>query len=328
MRSFQCQCGATLFFGSRHCVACGSETAMCPECRHVAALQSSEDGTMVCRNCERTLRHCCNSSEFQVCNNAVLADDRQRLCRYCRTNEVIPDLNVDGNLEKWGRLEAAKHRVLYDVERIGLPLTIDDSHLGLPLRFEFKSSDNEPVSTGHADGLITIDTAEADSVQREQNRVQFGEPQRTLVGHFRHELGHYFWQSLVEPEKLDEFRAVFGDERNPAYVDARQRYYAQGADVNWQDNYISAYATMHPWEDFAETFAAYMDMNAIIATARHFERINVEATEEDFNQMCQDYADVGIVANEFNRDLGLLDLVPEVFTDPVIEKLRFIHKLR
>ena len=274
------------------------------------------------------MKPCNNSSQYQICTGTVSAEIEAGLCRYCSLNEVIPDLSIEGNLILWRRLEMAKQRVLLLIDTIALPLHTEKGGDLPPLRFAFKADGLEPVSTGHDNGLITINLAEADSVERERTRVEFGEPQRTLVGHFRHELGHYYWDLLVEPLCLQEFRELFGDERNPSYADAQQAYYDRNTDADWRGQYISEYATMHPWEDFAETFGAYLDMVAIVSTARHFDRVMVSADDRNFDHMLAAYGAVGIVANELNREMGLLDLVPEVFTDPVVKKLRFIHSLR
>ncbi|PQO48186.1 hypothetical protein C5Y93_00445 [Blastopirellula marina] len=329
MQTFQCVCQSKLFFGSTHCVSCDRTVAMCPACRKVSAMEPQTDGTWICQHkgCKTKLRPCQNRLDHAACNRGVRVDDEQELCTTCRLNQVIPDLTVDGNLEKWKRLEAAKRRVLFMVEKIGLPIGMPGQEELLPLRFEFKADDAEPVSTGHSEGLIVINIKEADSVHREQTRVEFGEPQRTLVGHFRHELGHYYWDLLVKPKLLKEFRELFGNEEAPTYADAQQIYYQKGARPDWREAFISGYATMHPWEDFAETFATYLDMVAIVFTAQHFGRVNVDVDLNEFDAMVKAYGEIGIVANEFNREIGLLDLVPEVFSKPVIEKLRFIHRL-
>lgn len=255
----------------------------------------------------------------------IQSDDlSESLCRYCRLNHTIPPLTQAGNLEKWRRLEAAKRRVLHDMTSQGLPLTDQD----LPLSFAFLESTSEHVvSTGHSNGRITINIAEADSIYRESVRVQFGEPQRTLVGHFRHELGHYYWQLIVRPRMIEAFRSSFGDERKPDYASAQETYYRDGPANQWSSRFVSAYASMHPWEDFAETFAMYFDIVAIISTARDFSRVRVAATLSQFDRMVKAFIEIGLVANEMNRDLGLLDLVPEVFNDTVIEKLRFIDQM-
>ncbi len=304
---------------------------MCTTCRQVTALKSLEDGTWQCTNqtCQQKVKLCHNRVEHKACNCTVpVEEEDQDYCTYCRLNQVIPDLSIDGNLVKWRRLEAAKRRVLYGVESIGLPVGDPSRNDYLPLKFEFKEDDVQPVSTGHACGLITINLKEADSVKREQTRVEFGEPQRTLVGHFRHELGHYYWDMLVEPSKLEAFRQLFGNEENPTYADAQTAYYENGPKNNWQSEYISAYSTMHPWEDFAESFAAYLDMNSIVTTAQDFPRIYADVAPNDFDAWLKAYREIGVMANEFNRDIGLLDLVPEIFNKPVIEKLRFMHDLK
>ncbi|WDI42535.1 zinc-binding metallopeptidase family protein [Bremerella sp. P1] len=331
MQTFRCQCGHKLFFGSSFCVSCHETVGMCPTCRQVTALKSLGDDTWQCTNqtCGQQVKLCRNRVDHKACNCTVAIEENdQVLCTYCRLNQVIPDLSIDGNLVKWRRLEAAKRRALYGVESNGLPIGDPSRNDFLPLKFEFKEDDPHPVSTGHASGLITINLKEADSVKREQTRVEFGEPQRTLVGHFRHELGHYYWDMLVEPAKLEAFRQLFGNEQDPTYADAQTAYYANGPKPNWQSQYISAYASMHPWEDFAESFASYLDMTSIVSTAQSFPRINANVPPDDFDAWLKVYREIGVMANEFNRDIGLLDLVPEVFNKPVIEKLRFMHDLK
>lgn len=326
MKTFDCHCGARLFFHSTHCVACNSTVGRCASCFEITTFEPSGEA-FICKRCHASIRLCGNRTEFEVCNATVPAKEVATLCSFCNLNQIIPELSVNESLEKWRRLERAKHRVLYDCEQLGLPVTDRDSATNLPLRFEFKSSTAEVVSTGHANGVITIELEEADSVRREQTRVEFAEPQRTLVGHFRHELGHYYWQRIVEPHFLDEYRQLFGDERDPNYSEAQQKYYAEGAPVDWRASFISEYASMHSWEDFAETFNAFMDMIAIIGTANHFRRLRVDVKPEDFESLVRAYSELGIVANEFNRDIGLLDLVPEVITPTVAKKLEFIHAI-
>ncbi len=247
-------------------------------------------------------------------------------CKYCDLNLVVPDTTIAENVERWRLVENAKRRVLRKIERLELPVADEARNQHLPLRFEFKVAVDGPVSTGHDNGLITIDLAEADSVHRERVRVQFGETQRTLVGHFRHELGHYYWQLLVEPFHLDEFRQLFGDERDPEYVTAQKLYYDRRGTSGWQMNYISEYATMHPWEDFAETFAAYLDMQAIVTTARHYETIRISKSDDALRRMFEDFTDIAIVVNELNRDMGVADLVPDVYNEAVLRKMSFIDR--
>lgn len=301
---------------------------MCPACDRVVPIVPAADGSSVCGNpeCGASIVKCENYQSQQICNRFVLVESQsdEALCDLCRLTTVIPDLQMEGNHQKWQKLERAKRRVLFTVKQIGLP--IYEAPQAPVLSFEFKSDGEKPVSTGHENGCITINIREADSVERERTRVDFGEPHRTLVGHFRHELGHYFWDRLVKDNREAEFREIFGDERNPTYKDAMKTYYEQGPKPNWKATYISAYATMHSWEDFAETFSEYLDMVTVLDTANHFGLTNCDL--HDLDGMIESYRDVGVTVNEFNRDMGLLDLVPHVFVDPVVEKLRFVHSLR
>lgn len=326
MRTYDCHCGNSLFFGSSHCVRCGTQTLMCPLCDHVASIKAVEPNRWRCNHCEAEIRPCRNATEHRVCNRGVATTETESLCTFCNLNAVIPDLDEPDGMQKWFRLEYAKRRVLTGVQRLGFPIDGPKSSQPLKLQFEFKADGAEPVSTGHANGVITINTKEADSVERERIRVAFNEPHRTLVGHFRHELGHYYWQLLVEPNLLTKCRSLFGDETTPTYADAQAAYYANGPKPHWQQSYISAYASMHPWEDFAETFAAYLDMMATLDTTTHFEMSSQEPTT--FDDLVREYCRVGFFANELNRDLGLIDLVPEVISKPVVEKMRFVHSIR
>lgn len=243
---------------------------------------------------------------------------------------------LPGNKRRWGDLEQAKRRMLYTLDLLGLPYCDNDG--ALPLRFEFKGdpvdsqnwrlvSGGEQVMTGHADGVITINIQEADSIQRERARVQFGETLRTVIGHFRHETGHYYWQRLVDGQCVNAFVAVFGDHRSPPYDQAQQQYYANGPQPDWKSRYVSAYASMHPWEDFAETFATYLDMAAVLDTAANAQLIPSINLSGDLESLVNRYRQLGIGVNEINREMGLLDPAPLVMSTGVISKLTFIHNL-
>ncbi len=329
MRTFPCSCGNKLFFGNTQCLACGLETGVCPECHGVAPLVGDEPEGLYCghRDCGIALKKCANYLLERICNRCLRADDEssETRCDYCALTAVIPDQSVAGNHEKWQRLEWAKQRVLDIVDLIGLPFRPSHQPSVPCLAFEFKADGEQPVHTGHQNGTITINLREVDDVEREKTRVAFQEPQRTLVGHFRHELGHYFWDRLVKAKCEEECREVFGDERDPAYVQALEAYHAQGPREEWPETFVTAYASMHPWEDFAETFGTYLDMVSVLDTARHFGVTRCDLYDVDSMIKC--YQEVGFLANEFNRDMGLVDLVPEVFVPAVIVKLRFIHTL-
>ena len=138
------------------------------------------------------------------------------------------------------------------------------------LAFDFIAAAATPVVTGHASGLITINLAEADDAERERQRNRMGEPYRTLLGHFRHEIAHYYWSRLIEnSNRLEEFRALFGDEQQD-YVGTLQNHYANGPPPDWPTHFVTAYASAHPWEDFAETWAHYLHIVDTLETASAF----------------------------------------------------------
>lgn len=328
MRTFECTCGNQLFFGSTVCVKCSAKTGICPQCRRVVPLVPNTSDTARCghADCGAWLRDCANSTQ-NGCNHCVLADSANTptTCEYCSLTTVIPNLEEEDNREDWRRLELAKRRVLYSLDQLGLQFRQTDPGSGPPLTFQFKADGKQTVHTGHRNGCITINVREASDVEREKARVAFQEPKRTLICHFRHELGHYFWERLVKGRCEPGFRALFGDEQTPSYAEALKSYHANGPANNWLNSYVSAYATMHPWEDFAETFRTYLDMVSILDTAQHFGV--AQCDWNDIDTMIRTYQRVGTIANEMNRDMGLLDVVPEVFGNPVIEKLRFIAQL-
>jgi hypothetical protein len=186
--------------------------------------------------------------------------------------------------------------------------------------------EHEQVYTGHSEGKITINVREADDAERERLRVDFQEAHRTLIGHFRHEIGHYFWHLLVENRDESAFREMFGDYQSLPYTEALARYYEVGPPADWQHSFISAYATMHPWEDFAETFATYLDMVSVLDTAGHM-GLGGPGMDAEFSAMVEYYQDLGIVLNEMNRAMGLIDLVPEVFRPKTLRKMQYVSDL-
>ena len=195
--------------------------------------------------------------------------------------------------------------------------------------------------TGHDNGLITIALTEADDVEREKMRTALHEPYRTLLGHFRHEIGHYYWDRLVDDGgRLDAFRALFGDDRAD-YAEALQRYYDNGAPPDWQTRFVSAYAASHPWEDFAETWAHYLHIIDTLEIAGAFEisvhpRIArtdaLDATVDfdpyratDVHRLVDTWLPLSLALNSLNRAMGQPDLYPFVLSDPAIAKLGFVH---
>jgi hypothetical protein len=284
----------------------------------------------------------------------VAADDPQPFCRACRCNDVIPDLSVPENLFYWRKMEAAKRHALYTLLKLHLPFgSKHESAAGHGLLFRFMSDKDvhseftlpleglTPIYTGHEQGEITINLAEADDIARTRARIKLGEGYRTLLGHFRHELGHYYWNVLLEsqPRLLKEFRALFGDERAD-YSAALQSYYAAGAAVNWEANYLSAYASMHPWEDWAECWAHYMHMIDTLETADafalslHAERVDSGFAAQadtyrplDAETLLKNWMRLAVAMNALNRSMGLEDAYPFVLTDNIRAKLSWIHRV-
>ncbi len=331
MKTSHCRCGNRLFFDNTQCVRCGSVTGLCPECYFITSLIPLDGDVYRCGHddCQAEVRKCFNYASEGICNGLVATADTRtggwNLCRECRLTRVIPNLSVPGNREKWRALESAKRRVLYTVQALGLPVGRPENLLFPKLLFHFKADEDVPVFTGHSAGVVTVNINEADDVERERTRIAFGEPHRTLVGHFRHELGHYYWDLLIQNRCDGAFRDLFGDERSPSYEQAKVRYYMYGPPPDWQGRFISAYATMHPWEDFAETFGTYLDMVAILDTAGALP--GEQLRNIDCLRMLAAYQQVGILVNELNREMGIQDLVPEVFAGQVVEKLTFVHRL-
>ena len=345
MKNFSCGCGAAVYFENSHCVTCQSELGWCPSCNTLRSIFADGAGHYRCgdASCGKILVKCHNYQDMNVCNRCVLLEDssgEMTLCSYCRFNDTVPDLTVAGNHEKWHRIEVAKRRLLYTLDLLRLPYGSAEDWFPVPLSFDFKGdikakrtlwffmNKEEQVYTGHFNGKVTINIREADHVEREKARVSFGEAHRTVIGHFRHEMGHYFWDVLVKGQCEAECVALFGDHNNPDYGTAMETYYQNGAKENWQASYISGYATMHPWEDFAESFAAYLHMISVIDIAFHADSLfSVEPTSASFKELADQHTKLGLLLNEMNRAMGLQDLVPVVYTKGSLAKIEFIHNL-
>jgi hypothetical protein len=349
MRVFHCDhCNRPVFFENTKCVACNHVLAYLPDLDEIGSLEPINDSewTSPLQSQDRRYRLCRNYTESQVCNWTLTdSDGPQELCRACRLTRTIPDLAPQGHREAWYKLEAAKRRLLYTLFRFRLPVVEKSVDPIGGLAFEFLADPVDPaaprVLTGHDNGLIRINIAEADDAQREQRRKHLHEPYRTLLGHFRHEIGHFYWDRLVKDSaRLDGFRQLFGDERRD-YADALQSHYEQGAPPDWQAHFVSAYSSAHPWEDWAETWAHYLHMADTLETAaacglalRPTHRDEpalpkIAISESDgstsFDRMVESWFAVTYVLNNLNRGMGLPDGYPFVLSSHVIEKLHFVH---
>lgn len=348
MKHFNCICHEVVFFDNTQCVSCSRELGFCPKCQQLVALIGDEPSGLCCGNpaCGARLAKCHNYQVEGVCNRCVLVekDPGEQFCDCCRFNSIIPDLSKGDNRIKWLRLERAKRRAFYDMDLLGLPRGTRAEGFEPPLSFEFKESfvnqqqsyessalldGSEIVMTGHLNGTITINLHEADPVERERLRVHFDERNRSLVGHFRHELGHYYWDLLVRGKCETGFIAVFGDHNHPPYQQAMDVYYKDGPPSDWRKHYTTAYASMHPWEDFAETFMTYLEIVAVLDTAYRMGLNNEAAFSPymDIHVMVRQFVRLGTVLNEMNRGMGLKDLLVRSLEGPVIDKLRYIQGL-
>ena len=334
MRTFSCACGARLFFENQTCLACSRELGFLPDRLTLAALEPIADGTYQPSDGDGGYRKCGNYVEHGVCNWMVAADDPQPLCLACRLNNVIPDLDDAERREQWATVETAKRRLVYSLLRIGLPVIPKSEDAERGLAFDIKAdSGTEHVLTGHADGVITLNLTEADPLARECIRLAMNERYRTMLGHFRHEVGHYYWDRLVrDGEQLDAFRACFGDERAD-YDEALKAHYGDappGADTG---QHISAYAGAHPWEDWAESFAHYLHILDTLETAHHFgftTRLPADAApteHDDFDALMDEWMELTVALNALNRSMGLEDAYPFVISPTVRGKLELVHQL-
>lgn len=356
MKLFECQhCGQVLYFENTSCESCGHRLGYLPAPGRLSALEpwegeEGEKGETWRPLAEPGTPHrLCANAAMDACNWLVPADSDETLCLACRHNRTIPDLSDADNLLRWRKVEAAKHHLFYSLLALGLPLESRAEDPGHGLAFDFlvevpDGTGNAPtILTGHAEGLITLNLAEADDAERERRRTQMGEPYRTLLGHFRHEVGHHYWDRLVRDRPpLARFRALFGDERAD-YAAALKAHYEQGPPPDWRDAFVSAYATTHPWEDFAETWAHYLHMTDTLETARAYglktrprvARQEELATEVDFNPYrtgtFQDLVDawfpLTLAVNSLNRSMGQPDLYPFVLSPKAVEKLGYVHDL-
>ncbi|WP_082497876.1 putative zinc-binding metallopeptidase [Pseudorhodoferax sp. Leaf267] len=366
MQIFSCdQCGHPVFFENVQCLHCGSSLAFVPERVAVTAIEpvppgeaqalaeggGSGDpppalwqarGTPTDGQAQR-YRMCQTHALHQACNFTVSADDPNPLCISCRQTSILPDLSIAANRPRWIRIETAKRRLLYTLLRLGLA----DAHGSEGPVYQFLADlpGEPPVMTGHANGIITLNVAEADDDERMRRRVQLFEPYRTLLGHLRHESGHYYWDHLVrdEPQRLAAFRQLFGDE-TVDYMQSLQAHYAAGDQrADWKPNFVSAYAAAHPWEDWAETWAHYLHMVDLLETAASYRtRIVLPSADgaqpsrpadpfgdkhSSFDEWIAQWVPVTLLLNSLNRSLGQEDAYPFALSERALHKLRFVHEM-
>jgi hypothetical protein len=347
MKVFTCSnCNNLIYFENNICLNCKFPVGFDATSLSIVTLKSQPDNQFSDIQNKQQVYNYCKNAEYSVCNWLIPVNGATPYCVSCDLNRTIPDLTDKKNLQLWANIEAAKHRMIYTLIRLHLPLKkkIGTEETGLAFNF-LGNTASEKVITSQEQGLITLNIDEADEAERVKHKTELGEHYRTLLGHFRHEIGHYYWDVLLKyaPDKLAACRAIFGDDSKD-YDEALKVHYKNGAPVNWSENYISSYATSHPWEDWAETWAHYMHLMDTLETANAF-GINIKPdTEEivpgtavslkkdpfeirDFGKIFNAWLPLTFAVNSLNRSMGYADFYPFVIPEPVVKKLQFIHEL-
>jgi hypothetical protein len=338
MRMFHCGvCGQMVFFENSLCLNCMSGLGFDPDRREVVTVlieDPVESGALRRVGEDRLattepVKYRCANAELANCNWLVPAPGE--LCVSCALTQTRPADDDPAGLVEFADAEAAKRRLVFSLLELGLPIVGFRDRPDGGLAFNLLSPGTWSVQTGHADGVITLDLDEANDAHREMMRSELGESYRTLLGHFRHEIGHYYWPIVVEQTGLiDEYRALFGDERAD-YGEALERHYEEGPPVDWAARHVSAYATMHPWEDWAETFAHYLHITDTSQTAAaHGLHTRLarpsDTTDLGFRQTLRDWIPFTYAMNGICRSMGIADLYPFVLTEAVIEKLLLVDR--
>ncbi|TCQ12224.1 hypothetical protein C8J34_101864 [Rhizobium sp. PP-F2F-G36] len=349
MKLFTCSnCGNSVHFDNRTCVNCGSRLGFETESLSMKALApAGGDQWTVIGKTDTAVRFCANAMN-DICNWLVPAASQNTYCVACSYNHIVPVTDNTEGVQRWQKISQAQRHLFYSILRWNLPRPGRDADPQGGLVFDFLADEVDAngnviqaAMTGHEDGLISLRAAEADDATRESIRVSMGEPYRTLLGHFRHEIGHFYFAQLCRDEEtLAEARALFGDERED-YAAALQRNYEQGPPADWQNRFISTYASCHPSEDFAECWAHFFHIVDTLETARAFglstdpRRHQEMAAEVDFDpynaQDSQTLVDawvpLSVALNSIQRSMGQTDSYPFVLSIPVVQKLEFLNRL-
>lgn len=334
-----------VYFENTECVNCGSILGF--DDRSVEMLALDQEGRVMRQDTLGEKFKFCANKAYWVCNWLLPEHAEEEYCLACMPNKVIPNLNKVEYRLRWSKIEEAKHRLAYSALKLRLPFASKRTDPEGGLSFEFKSDSEEPtgsrVLTGHANGVITLNIEEADDVEREMARKQMEEVYRTLLGHFRHEIAHYYWEVLIRDrqDRLARCREVFGDERID-YGESLEKHYAKPDDQEWRNEYISRYAAAHAWEDWAETWAHYMHIVDTLETAHAF-GVSIKTKSSDdlmdanlrfnaynaknFDRIYDNWLPVVSLMNSMNKSMGMNDIYPFVINPKVYEKLRFIHDI-
>lgn len=323
MRRFHCNCGQEVFFEDSECSYCGRELGFDPQRMNMVLLE---------RN--RHLTPCSLRKHAVACNWLIAPRDYHEQCLSCRLTRTIPAQNVPINVQRWKVLESSKRRLIYSLLHLGLPFVDRERDPEYGLTFDFLEDQRtnpfvkkSVVYTGHQCGIITLNAIEADDAHRISTRERMNERYRTVLGHMRHEIGHYYWDRLIQNSAwYPRFRNLFGGEEN--YRQALEYYYTYGPVPHWHKRHISAYASAHPWEDWAETWAHYLHIMDTLETAIGFGLLKHSTMGKNgFLSLMKEWQQLTTMMNALNRSMGQPDAYPFTLTKQVIVKLRFIHQL-
>ncbi len=347
MKLYTCSnCHSLIYFENNICLHCGYSLGFDSNSLSLVTLVS-EGGNHFLNISNRKERfRFCKNAEYGTCNWLIQESRAAEFCQACELNRVIPALNSNENLKRWKNIEIAKHRLVYSLLRLRLPVQkkIGNEESGIAFDFLADTSAKDKVITGHDNGVVTLNIEEADEAARTRHKLDLGERYRTLLGHFRHEIGHYYWEVLIKnSDELEGYRSFFGNEEKD-YAEALDIYYKNGAPPDWSEHFISPYATSHPWEDWAETWAHYLHLMDTLETAFSFgiriqpdmvqdtKRIQASIQQDpydmtDFSQIIKWWLPLTFAVNSLNRSMGHSDFYPFVISEPVVDKLKFIHEI-
>jgi hypothetical protein len=333
MRPFECeQCGLRVPFDASSCSACGAELGYHAANRAVRELlPTAITRAYTLRDSGRLHWRCLNAA--WGCNGIVTAHTSAVWCRACSLTRGRPDDHRPEPLAAWVEAEHAKRRLIHQLDELGLPITPRSREAPHGLAFDFVAIPDAAGITGHADGIVTLDLAEVDDTHRDAVRRQFGERFRSVLGHLRHEIGHYFWPVLVTaPHALAAFRELFGDERAP-YAAALDAHYSHPGTEWDSERYVTAYASAHPFEDWAETFAAYLQLLELTDTAGFHGLVDDphdqhqgEASTVDFDRAAAAWARLCPILDEMRAATGDNTTFPAAPTRHTMDKLTFVHR--
>jgi hypothetical protein len=335
MRRYFCCCGAEIFFDNTRCLRCSREIGFDYKKLKLFSLDDTDEKHLLdACSTDRDEYKFCEHREELGCNWLIPADSLDKQCRSCSLTRVIPVQSIEKNKERWRRLEMRKRRLVYNIFNQGLTFTdrADDPENGLCFDFlEDKRSNpdvaDEFVYTGHSNGVITINAAEADPDFRVSVRLSMNEKYRTILGHLRHEIGHYFFERLIRNSHwIPAFYDLFGD-FNEDYKQAMDNHYSHGPKHGWQSSFITAYASMHPLEDWAETWQHYLHIKDGLETALSFDMIRLQVDYSNFDDILAKWMEFAVVLNALNRSIGKVDAYPFVINDSVAAKLKMIHNV-